>query len=108
MKMERIGSSETLALEAQTPREYKKKKKHNTTFNTRRKFEIKIKTLEPFIKYVDFNLCKKKLHDNKRRAACLLEITTTQGTEQVTIAVTLQAYIPEVPGSNIGRDIHPG
>jgi hypothetical protein len=55
-----------------------------------------------------FTFVKKKLHVIKRRAACLLEISTKQGTEQVTVAVTLQAYIPEVPGSNVGRDILPG
>ena len=38
--MERIESSETPALKAQTPRDYPKK--YNTAFNTRRKFEIKI------------------------------------------------------------------
>ena len=39
MKMERIESSETSALKAETPGDYPKNK---TAFNTRRKFEIKI------------------------------------------------------------------
>ena len=38
MKMERIESSETSALKAQTPGDYPKK--YNTAFNTRRRFEI--------------------------------------------------------------------
>ena len=40
MKMERLVSSETSALKAQTRGDYPKK--HNTAFNTRRKFELKI------------------------------------------------------------------
>ena len=40
MKMEWLESPETSALKAQRPGDYPKK--HNTAFNTRRKFEIKI------------------------------------------------------------------
>ena len=45
LKMERIESSETSTLNAQTPGDYQKK--HNTAFNTRRKFEIK----NPYISF---------------------------------------------------------